>query len=979
MGNFVSRFGQDMWTASGSTVMNKPLGIRINQSFVLFGFPRWVSSNLWSRRLECAVHSQSASGVADNQKNQRKSTERRFASDGGGKSGSSMYAIRIFTHAVLVAGLMSLSGQAQSLPPEPTKNPEAGIAPDGSFVVATAQRLRPSGQQIEFFGRPTDLALNSDESILAVKNSHGLVFIDRKSRAIQQELRLPRIGFEHPLHLGGGGFTGIIWDSTGRKVWTTDSYGGVHCATLQTSGLFKWTQSIHLPGVGEPDSVRVLSPQAPRINGSPPAFVPSSPGRMSFDREQKYLYVALSRNNSVGAVNLEHGRVEFEISVGTAPYGILIHGTRAFVTNWGGRRPRLGDSVGTTAGSPIVIDSLTGVASSGTVSVLDLEKRTVVSEIAVGLHPGAMCLSHDGRLLFVANANSDSVSVIDTGGNAVVQTLNVRGDSTAPFGSMPDALSLSADGRFLYVANGGDNTVLVYDLKTNRPSASIPVGWFPGAVIVSEKWSELYVANVKGFGSLGADRKFQFLVEEDRKAGKNAYDYSGSVSVIPLAPDGSVSAAAVAGFNERLWDGQPPNPPNGPVPIPSGPGQMSVFHHVLYIIKENHSYDEILGDVHGANGDPKLCMFCKDVTPNHHALAQEFTTFDNFYVNGVLSADGHQWTDEGLTTDYVEKSMSGFSRSYPSDGTDPLAYSAAGFIWNAVLRKGLSFRDYGEFLKSEVTFQPATAKWADFYGDYSKGTRTVSFGQHTELKSLEKFVSPTYPTFTLTIPDVYRAKEFVREFEQFEKQDNLPNFMIMLLGNDHTSGTDEGYPTPRAAVADNDLALGQIIEAVSKSKYWKDTVVFVVEDDAQDGLDHVDGRRTVAYAVSAYTRRKAVDRTFYNQNSILRSIELIFGLPPMTKFDLLARPLWNAFQQNADLRPYTAKANLVPLTEMNPAISSLRGKQREWAEKSMAMDFSAPDRADEDTLNRILWYSVKGYRTKYPRRPQRSVGADDSE
>ena len=519
------------------------------------------------------------------------------------------------------------------------------------------------------------------------------------------------------------------------------------------------------------------------------------------------------------------------------------------------------------------------------------------------------------------------------------------------------------------MGNGGDNTVFVYDLKTNSPSAVIPVGWFPGAVVSSDKWSELYVANIKGFGSLAVDRKFPLSVEKRRKTGKNAFDYSGSVSVISLTPDGAVPSSIARTQSDRLWDGKPPGSSSKLVPIPTAPGQESVFHHVFYVIKENHSYDEILGDLKNANGDSRLCMFCSSVTPNHHALAEEFVTFDNFYVDGVLSADGHQWTDEGLATDYLEKSMGGFSRSYPSDGTDPLAYSSAGFIWDEVLRKGLSFRDYGEFLKSEVKFEPANAKWSNFYDDYARGTHATGFHQHTEMKNLEKYISPTYPTFALTIPDVYRAKEFIHELEQFERNDNLPNFMIMMLPNDHTSGTDEGFPTPRAAIADNDLALGQIVEAISKSKYWKDSVIFVVEDDAQDGLDDVDGRRTVAYAISAYTRRHIVDSTFYNQNSILRSIQLIFGLPPLTKFDLLAEPLWNAFQATPDLRPYTAKPNIVPLTEMNPALSTLRGKQLLWAEKSMAMDFSGPDRADDEILNRLLWYSVKGYRAKYPRHP----------
>jgi YVTN family beta-propeller protein len=878
----------------------------------------------------------------------------------------------LFSIVSLVAVLCS----AQSGTTSRTQNPQAGIDKDGSFIVATGQRLRPAGEQVEFFGRPTDLALSPDQSILAIKNSHGLVFVDRKTRKVKQELPLVRIGFVHPFHLGGGSFAGIAWDREGRNVWTTDAYGGVHCATLQANGSFRWTRSVHLPGVGEPENVRKLSPQAPHVDGNPPPFVASSPGAIAFDQDEKYLYVTLSRNNSVGAINLAQGSVEFEIPVGVAPYMILIRSNRAYVSNWGGRRPRADDVSGSSAGSPIVIDPATGIASSGTVSVVDLEKRAVTSEVAVGLHPSAMCLSHDGKLLFVANANSDTVSVIETQTNTVVRTLNVKRDLGAPFGSMPDALTLSANDGILYVGNGGDNTVLIYDLRKNRQAGLIPVGWFPGAIAFSDKWSELYVANIKGFGSLGVDRHYPLSVEEDRKGGKNAFDYSGSVTVIALASDGSFPAGNAAS-EDGLWDGQPPRSMSSPVPIPPTSGQPSLFHHVLYIIKENHSYDEILGDLKGANGDPSLCMFCEDVTPNHHALAREFVTFDNFYVNGVLSADGHQWTDEGLATDYVEKYMGGFSRSYPSDGTDPLAYSSGGFIWDAVLRKGLTFRNYGEFLKSAVTFQPETAKWADFYKDYQDGTTHVLFHQHTELKSLEPFICPAYPTFALAIPDVYRAREFIKEFRKFEKEDALPNFMVLMLPNDHTSGTDEDFPTPRAAIADNDLALGQIVEAISKSKYWKDTVIFVVEDDAQDGLDHVDGHRTVAFAISAYTKRGLVDTTFYNQNSILRSIELIFGLPAMTKFDLLAHPLWNAFQQTPDLRPYAAKPNTVPLSEINPKVTSLRGKQRKWAEKSMAMDFSAPDLADDDTLNHILWFSAKGYNTEYPRRPQQDLGDAD--
>jgi hypothetical protein len=360
------------------------------------------------------------------------------------------------------------------------------------------------------------------------------------------------------------------------------------------------------------------------------------------------------------------------------------------------------------------------------------------------------------------------------------------------------------------------------------------------------------------------------------------------------------------------------------------------------------------------NGDPSLCMFCGDVTPNHHALTEQFVLFDNFYVNGQLSADGHQWTDEGIATDYLEKNMGGFSRSYPSDGTDPLAYSPAGFIWDALLRKGLTFRNYGEFVESDLITEPKNATWRDFYSDYLSGTRKNKFQQRIFVSALRENTSPDYPPFGLIIPDVYRAQRFLEEFRQFEAADNLPNLILLQLGNDHTSGLDPGMPSPRASVADNDLALGMIVEAVSHSKYWRDTVIFVVEDDAQDGLDHVDGRRSLAFAISAYTRRRTTDSSFYNQNSVLRSIESIFHLAPLTMFDVYANTMAPAFSATPDIVPYTVQPNRIPLDEMNPELKSLQGSSRKFAEVSMAMDFSAPDRINEEQLNQVLWFATHG-------------------
>ncbi len=390
------------------------------------------------------------------------------------------------------------------------------------------------------------------------------------------------------------------------------------------------------------------------------------------------------------------------------------------------------------------------------------------------------------------------------------------------------------------------------------------------------------VANVKGFGSRGSDHGIAPHLQTDRSGGYNAHDYVGSVSLIPF-PD----EATLADYTEQVaiqmrlpemqqamdLEAGPPRP----VPVPIRPGEVSRFKHVLYIIKENRTYDEMLGDMEQGNGDPSLCLFGRDVTPNHHALAEEFVLFDNFYCNGVLSADGHQWTDEGFVTDYIEKNFGGFPRSYPYDGNDALAYSPSGFIWDHVLRKGLSFRVYGEFVKADI--DPPGATWTDIYQDYLDGTRNVKIRAIANLQTLVPYLAPTFVGFPGTVQDVYRAREFIKELARFEAEGNFPNFMIMLLPNDHTQGTSPEFPTPRATVADNDLALGRVVEAVSKSRFWPETVIFVVEDDAQDGLDHVDGRRTVAFAISPYTKRGVVDSNLYNQNSMLHTMELIMGLP----------------------------------------------------------------------------------------------------
>ena len=821
---------------------------------------------------------------------------------------------------------------------------------DGTYVVPTTQTIRPAGQTVEFPGRPVDLAVRPDGSLLAVKNRNDVTFFDPATCTIVQVLPLPD---------DGNSFCGILWTDN-DTVWTTASSNTLHMARVGANGSFAWEAPIALPGPGGPKDNSV-------------------PGGMAFDIAANRLFVALSRNNTLGVVDLATRELVAQIPVGIAPYDVILAGGRAYISNWGGRRPAAGDLSGPTSGSRAVIDER-GIASSGTVSVLDVVSQKVIAEVAVELHPCAMILSPNRRTLYVANANSDSVSVVDTETLAVVDRWSTQPLAGLPLGSGPNALALTAGGATLYVANGGNNCIAALDTSSGRLRGLIPTGWYPGDVTLSTDESMLYVANTKGVGSRDETAIPKMKIEHFGPDwhGHNTHDHMGSVSFIPVpdAPALDEMTYQVA-VNMRLprmtVNEKGMAAGTNKVPVPTKPGEVSVFKHVLYIIKENRTYDQVFGDMPQGNGDPTLCQFGRDVTPNHHALAEEFVLLDNFYCNGVLSADGHQWTDEGYVTDYLEKQFGGFNRSYPYDGDDALAYASSGFIWDHVLGAGLTLRNYGEMVKAVI--DPRDATWNDIYRDYLDGTRNVSVKANTLVRGLEPYLCPTFVGFPGKVQDVYRAEEFLKEFRACEAKAEWHNFTIMLLPNDHTVGTREGYPTPRAAVADNDLALGRIVEAVTRSRFWPETVIFVVEDDPQAGLDHVDGHRTVALCISPYTKRGYVDSMHYNQTSMLRTMELIFGLNPLTQFTLAANPMLNCFQDKPDYSSYEAQPNLIPLDEMNPAVHALRGKQRYYAQKSMEMPLDDIDQADEGLFNRVIWHSVKGYDVPYPNLAQRrSVG-----
>jgi YVTN family beta-propeller protein len=710
------------------------------------------------------------------------------------------------------------------------------------------------------------------------------------------------------------------------------------------------------------------------------------------DSDGKMLWAALNRPNTLAQIDLTTREIVRQIPVGSAPYGVVFVNGKAYVSNWAGRHPGKSDVSGESgSGTPVRVDPVRNIASDGSVSVVDLASHREVKQIVVGLHPSGIIATPDGRQVLVANANSDTVSVIDTASDTLIETISTRPAEKLLFGSAPNALAISRDGKTIYASNGTNNAVAVIDFAPgkSRLLGFIPTGWYPAGLALDAHRNAIYVANVKGNGSRNLDWKGSRKIEGKAIFGYNSHDYLGTVSLIPLPTATELAAQTQTVLaNNRLTESisalAPPRPGQPPRPVPERHGEPSVFKHVLYIIKENRTYDQVFGDIDRGEGDPELCIYGRDVTPNHHKIVDDFLLLDNFCCSGVLSADGHQWTNEAYVTDYIEKSFAGWPRSYPYWGGDAMAYASSGFIWDNVLAHKQTLRVYGEFVKATIEWKDAAKKtrpsFLDCYRDFVEQRGEIDVRATAAIKTLEAHLCPTAIGFPSIVPDIHRAEQFIRELKEFEKSGNLPNFMIMLLPNDHTAGTRPGMPTPAAAVADNDLALGQIVEAVSKSKFWRDTCIFVVEDDPQNGFDHIDGHRTVGLVISPYTRRRALDSTHYNQTSMVRTIELILGLPPMNQLDASATPMASCFADRPDFTPYKSVPNNIPLDQMNPSLADIRNsRQRHWAEVSLKLDLDEVDEADEDTLNRILWHAARGRDDTYPAWAVLAADEDDED
>ncbi|MFO0845950.1 MAG: alkaline phosphatase family protein [Gemmataceae bacterium] len=805
--------------------------------------------------------------------------------------------------------------------------------PPGGTLVPTGQLVRPAGESLSFPGPPVDLALAPDGKHLFVKDNRGVVVLDLAAWKVAQQLPFPGDKV-------GGSMHGLAVRADGKRLYATTAQD-LLCEAEIDGGRLKWARSIRLPG---PDNKG-----ASHATG------------IALTRDGKRAYVCLSRNNALGVVDLEKGVLAEQVPVGVAPFAVALSGDErtAFVSNWGGRRPNAGERTAPSSGTPVLVDAR-GVASSGTVGRVDLGAGRMRREVETGLHPAGLALSADGKKLYVANANSDTVTVLDAAALSREKDLVVRPDPKLPFGSATNALALSRDGKALFAANGGNNAVAVIGLG-GKPAVEgfIPAGWYPGAVTCDDKY--LYVANVKGEGSRTRDPK---------RAGFGVYGYTGTVTRVPFPTakqlaDYTAQVRKDARVPEALRALERGDSAARPVPVPARVGEPSVIEHVVYVIKENRTYDQVFGDLKQGNGDPSLCIFPRELSPNHHALAEQFVLLDNFYCNGVLSADGHSWTTEGNVTDHLERAFGGFTRSY-TFGDDPLTYSSTGFLWDNALLRGRSFRNYGEMRDSETTV-PAKATFTDIWRDYRSGKGKVAFQHKMYLDPLARYTAPDYPGWGMKVTDQQRLDAFLREFREFEKRGGFPNLVIVYLPQDHTSGTQPGMPTPRAHMADNDLAVGRLVEAISHSRFWPKAAIFMIEDDPQDGYDHVDGHRSVCLVVSPHARRKAVVSRFYNQTGVLHTMERILGLPPMTQLDGLAPLMTECFTERPDFTPYKAITPKAPLDELNRPLKELKGKDRDMALLSLAQDLSKPDRIDDGAFNEIVWHAMNGEARPYPK------------
>jgi len=840
------------------------------------------------------------------------------------------------------------------------------------YQTPTGQVLTPVGIQVDLPGmRPQALALSPDGKLLAAAGkTNALVLVDPSSGRILQSVRLTT-GASNTV-TAEMSFTGLIFSPAGDRIYLSNAGGSVWAFPVNDSTVGRRSSAEDPDMVGQPQVWPVPDADSPQRKREIPTG-------LALSADGQRLYVVGNLGNRLHELDAHTGKALRSWDAGVAPFDVVLAGGKAYVSNLGGRRPLAGDLTAPAGkGTAVRVDQVRYIPNEGSVTVVDLKTGAVEAEIAVELHASAIASSPGGKYVVVANTGSDTLSVIDTRTDRVIEKIWARQNPGDLFGAQPNALAFDPSGRRLYVCNGTQNAVAVIQFEPEDNASKviglIPVGWFPGAIQYDSRRKVLCVANIKG---IGATR----LLNPGDPAKFNTKDFFGTISLVPFPSDKKLALLTGTALDnlhypklaEALLLARSDQPPR---PVPERVGEPSRFKHVIYIIKENRSYDQVLGDLPEGRGDPGLCVFGEAYTPNQHKLSREFVLLDNTCCSGTQSADGHQWADSAIANEYVERQLtSGTHRSYPggkdADNVDALAWASSGFLWDNALAHGKSFRNYGEWMISEAGWKDRTRKrgitWSDYWQDFNNEACATELRSRAGIEALRPH-SPTHTVgWDLKVPDVMRAAEFIKELHQFETSGGFPELIILFLPNDHSAGISAGFPTPGAQIADNDLAFGRIVQALSHSRFWPETCLFAIEDDPQAGWDHVSAYRTTCYVVSPYTKRRQTISTQYNQISVVHTIELILGLPPMNQLDATATPMFDCFTDSPDLTPFTSVPNRVPLNLMNPGPKKIANAQlRRDAIVSSRLPLDEPDRCPEDLLNRILWRAMKGPDAPYP-------------
>jgi len=779
------------------------------------------------------------------------------------------------------------------------KEPKVTLLPNG-------WRISPVGQHITIGDLPMNMVMSPDgDHVIVTNNGYSqpnLVVYD-----FTKQIARERIMVE-------SAWLGLAFHPDGKRLYSSGS-------AKNRVDEFSWDKGA-LKKVGE----------FPLPKPKNDSFV----GGLAVAPDGKRLYAVHVLGEKLHAVDLDTRAVVKTIDLAAEPYTVLVSSdsSTVYVSLWGGSK----------------------------VLVLDATDLSLKKEIEVGEHPNAMAFSKDGSRLFVACANTNAVWNIDLREGYATEQISIAPFPNMPPGSTPNALDLSPDGKTLLVANADNNTVAVVEIEANgkgEVEGFIPTGWYPTGVRYSKDGSKIFILSGKGLVSAANPRGRQAGLATSPEGQYVGAMLWGTLSTLETPDAGKLREYTATALFVTPDTGKsqlaPAKAPARSV-IPRRVGAPSPIKYVFYVIRENRTYDQVLGDLPQGNGDASLTLFGENTTPNAHALARQFVLLDNFFVDAEVSYDGHAFSTGAWATDVVEKiwpmNYGRREARYLSEGGGVmrnqygnLAAGPRGYLWDAAARKGVSYRSYGEF-----SIPGAEIRWDEEMKPPFSGS----------VPGLKDHVHPTYPPYNLSIQDNKRIDVWLEEFREFEKTGTLPRLNILRLGNDHTAGTRQGAWTPRAMVAENDHALGRLVEAISKSRFWKETAIFVLEDDAQNGADHVDAHRSIGFVISPYTQRQGVvDSTLYTTSGFLRTMELILGLEPLSQYDAAATPLYNAFSLTPKLAPFTALPPRIDVNEKNDP--------RAWgARESGEMNLAEADRAPDLLLNEIVWRSVRGPHSKMP-------------